>query len=523
MAEQAIDLRLVVSGLRRRYRALIAAAVLGASLGMASVFLWPPMYASSALVLLPPKAADPNQMAELVKTDIKIATSDSVLGPAARSLPMSVEELSQHVDVTAVTPLILQIQGRAEQPQRAEDISAAVADADVAYLGGSLSSAGSARRTEATAREKELSAARKRIEEQIQATTARLRDEDPQGPRGTADATALARLTAQQGRIVLELQQLQRQTDAVQPSAGASVIQPPSPAERPGLVTRLVGAMLVGALVALLLTGGAIAFLTRRDPRIHLRDDIADAVGSPVIASVRTRARSSVADWISLLHDYAPEAIDAWTWRRALRQLDSGELPANSGNPDMGRLSHPRSITVITLSADQRGLATGPELAAYAASAGVRTHLIAAQGHETAAALWGACSSFEKDHEPRPGFSVDTGGHDERQADLTVVLAILDRHEPKLLDVPANSAVVLAVSAGSATAEELARAAMSVDEAGERIHGVVVVNPDNLDRTTGRLLQHDRLRQPPLPVRLTGYAAPRALRDAPSGSQRRPG
>jgi hypothetical protein len=482
------------------------------------------MYASSSLVLLPTRAADPNQMAELVKTDLKIVTSDSVLGPAARSLrpPMSVEELARHVDVTAATSLVLEIQGSAAQPERAEEISAAVANANVAYVAGSLSSLSNAMRAELSSREAELRGALDNIKDQIQVTTARLRNEDPRGQRGRSDATALAQLTAQQGKLVLQLQAIGSQTEAVQPSGSASVIQEPSPAARPGLVTRLLGAMVLGALVAMLIVGAVVTVLTRRDPRLYFRDDIADAVGSPVIASVRTRAAILVADWISLLHDYAPATIDAWAWRRALRQLGFSDLTGTEEG-SRTRVTHPRSITVITLSNDVRGLATGPELAAFAASAGVRTHLVAAQRHQTAAALWAACSRLEEGQEAPPGLSVGTRLEHEPQVDLRVQLVVLDRLEPKLLDFSTGSVVVLALSAGSADAEDLARVAVTVDEAGERIHGVVVADADHLDRTTGRLLQHDRLRQMPLPTRLTGAPAPTASRDVPLDTRRRQG
>jgi hypothetical protein len=264
-----------------------------------------------------------------------------------------------------------------------------------------------------------------------------------------------------------------------------------------------------------LLAVGAISMLTRRDRRLIFRDDIADAVGSPVIASVHTGTMRTAADWMSLLSDYTPGTIDAWAMRQALRQLMVLEPPTQGGTHGArARTDYPASITVVTMSADPRGLATGPQLAAYAASVGIRTHLSAAQPHETSATLWAACASMEQGQTPRAGLSVDTQRHDVLLAELTVVLAVLDRQEPKLLDVPAGTVVVLALSAGSATAEELARLAVTVDEAGELISGVVVADPDNLDRTTGRLLQHDRLHQVPLPTRLTGGRRPRPPRGA---------
>ena len=527
MAEQPVDLQLVQSGIRRHRGIVLAAALLGAVLGVGSVLLSPPMYASSSLVLLPAKGGDADQMAELVKTEIRIAMSDRVLGPAVESLRprMSMEVLARHVEVTAVTPLVLEIKGRAEQPARAEDISRAVANAEVEYAAGSSNSLSNARRALLTAREKELTQAQEKVAEQMRATTVRLRGEEPQSPQGKADATALARLTAEQGRLTLQRDDVQGDIEVVvQPSGGASVIQEPSPAKRAGLVGRYLGATMMGVLLAVLLMAYVVTLLARRDPRLHFSDDIADAVGIPVVASVRTLATRSVADWISLLRDCAPSSVDAWAWRRALRQLVLVEHLAEADKRrSRGNMDHPRSITVITMSADHRGLTTGPQLAAYAASAGIRTHLIADQLHETAATLWASFAGLEQGQAVRPGLSVDTRRHDGPQADLTVVLAVLDRDDPKLLDVPAGSVVVLALSAGSATAEQLARLAVAVDEAGERIHGVIVADPDNFDQTTGRLLQHDRMQLMPLPKRLTGAPTPRSPRDAASTANGRQG
>ena len=50
-------------------------------------------------------------------------------------------------------------------------------------------------------------------------------------------------------------------------------------------------------------------------------------------------------------------------------------------------------------------------------------------------------------------------------------------------------------------------------EAGFRIAGVVVADPDPFDKTTGHLLPHERAQQPHLPSRATG-ARPVALRES---------
>lgn len=523
MADRTLDLQTALSGLRRHRGILLAAAVLGGLLGIGSAMLWPPMYVSSSLVLLPPRVADPDQMAELVKTDTRIAMSDAVLSRAVQRLRprMSIEELARHVEVSPATPLILEIKGRSADPDRAEAISRAVAVADVAYVTESASSLSDKRRALMTAREKELKATLAKVDEQIDATTARQQSVDPRTRQGKADATALAKLTAQRGTLVLEINEVQSQGEVTQPSGGGSVIQEPSPAQRAGLVTRSVAATAAGMLVALGLAAGIVTLLTRHDQRLIFRDDIADAVGSPVVASVRARVRDSVASWVALLRDHSPTAVEAWTWRQAMRQL----MPLAAGGPQHGRMKpdHSPTITVITLSSDTRGLATGPQLAVYTAAAGMRTHLVAAQRHESAAALWAACHNVGQDSDARPGLTVDVTAIEEGSVDLTVVLVVLDRQDPTPVEVPDDSVVLLALSAGSATAEELARVAMAVDETGARIHGVVVADPDNLDRTSGRLLQPDRVQQIPLPTRLTGTPASRSSRDGSSTARRRQG
>ena len=241
MADRTLDLQTTLSGLRRHRGILLAAAVLGALLGSGSVMLWPPMYVSSSLVLLPPKVAAPDQMAELVKTDTKIAMSDAVLGRATRTLRprMSIEAIGRHVEVSTVTPLILEIKGRAGDPELAEAISRAVATADVNYVTKSANSLSAARRAHMTARERQLKETLATVDEQIAATTARQLDVDPGSAEGKADATALARLTAQKGSLVLAINELQSEHEAAQPSGGASIIQEPSPAVRAGVVDGL--------------------------------------------------------------------------------------------------------------------------------------------------------------------------------------------------------------------------------------------------------------------------------------------
>lgn len=88
--------------------------------------------------------------------------------------------------------------------------------------------------------------------------------------------------------------------------------------------------------------------------------------------------------------------------------------------------------------------------------------------------------------------------------EFTVLVVVVDRHEPTVMDIPASPATVLAISPGVGSREDLARLAVAVDDAGRRIDGIVVADPDPEDRTSGRLMLDERSRQEPLPMRTTG-------------------
>ena len=182
-------------------------------------------------------------------------------------------------------------------------------------------------------------------------------------------------------------------------------------------------------------------------------------------------------------------------------------------------MDHPSSLTIVSIGGDGRGLAIGPQLAAFASTLGISTRVVpAGDDDERNAALWAAClakrSSFA-----RPGLHLgETNG--EESIELTVVLTVVDRLKPSLADTPASAATILAVGAGTATEEELARVAVAVDDAGRRIDGIVVADPDQTDRTTGRHTMDERAQQTALPTRITGIAAPsrRLTRDGQGGS-----
>ena len=76
-----------------------------------------------------------------------------------------------------------------------------------------------------------------------------------------------------------------------------------------------------------------------------------------------------------------------------------------------------------------------------------------------------------------------------------------------------TTATVLGVSAGAATAEQLARVAASAAADGREIAGILVADPDPADHTTGRLPQLARPAQRRMPTRVTGVPTIAETRD----------
>lgn len=518
MAEQTIDLRSTLGILRRHIVVLSAVASVGAGAGATLALVQPPEFSSSSLVLMPTVQDSSGQsLPSNIQTDIKVATSGVVLAPAGASLDpaMSQVELAEYVDVVASTEKVIEIVAAADTARAAQERAQAVAEAQVAYTDEAQSSLSNAEQAALAERRSTLQAKLDTVNRQVEATESRLEDEPSASQLGRADASALAQLTAQQADLALQIDRLDDQAELQSDGASARIIQNASSARRTGMVAHVAVYAACGLVAALLLAVLVLGVAGRHDRRVRYRDEMADALGSPVLASVGSSVPRSAAGWTSLLQSYDPGTVDAWAMRQVLRGLvgasEAGSERRPTGRTHKGERGRQAStVLVIALSNDPRGLAVGPQLASYAASVGVRTRLHAAQRHESAAALWAACHRSSGQQEVRPGLFVDTGSTDVRKPELTVVMAVLDRGDPVLSVSPDADRALLTVSSGAVTAEDIARAAVATDDAGSVITGLVVADPDDMDRTTGRMLQHERAQQLSLPARVGSVPAPGA-------------
>ncbi len=286
----------------------------------------------------------------------------------------------------------------------------------------------------------------------------------------------------------------------------AQLLQSATSATGTGPLKEIVIYALAGAIFGALI-GAAIALaVSRSDRRLRERDEIANSIGVPVLASFPVDHPADPRGWAKLLEDYKPGALHALQLRRALQQLEMAATDVSASSQD-GRWS----FTVLSLSTDPRALALGPQLAIFAASQGIPTALVVGpqQDATVTATLRTACAAPPTSSKRPMHLRVlvtDSDAEVQPDAVLTVVVAVVDSRSPQLPDTIRTTAALLGVSAGAATADQLARIAVSAASNGREITGILVADPDSADATTGSLPQLGRRGQRRMPTRMTGIA-----------------
>jgi len=286
----------------------------------------------------------------------------------------------------------------------------------------------------------------------------------------------------------------------------ALVQNPASAATGRPLAVRIVLFGAIGLLGGAVLGSIAVLAIRRRDRRLYSRDEIADSIGIPVLASIPVGHPSDAAGWVYLLTEYEPSAVDAWRLRGALRYLGLG----SDGADDMGQ-GEGMSLTVLSLRNDVGALALGPQLAVFAASLGIRTQLMIGpqQVPNVTATLRTACSGMVTVKSKwsrllQVAVRDQDNIRDQANVALTVLVSVVDEQAPQIASRRHTNATVLGVSAGAATAEELARVAVSAADSGRQIAGILVADSDPADTTTGRIPHPTRMTVRRTPTHLTG-------------------
>jgi capsular polysaccharide biosynthesis protein len=278
------------------------------------------------------------------------------------------------------------------------------------------------------------------------------------------------------------------------------MLQSAATATETPLFVQLLETEAIGLLLGILIGAIVALALSRGDKRLRERDEIADSIGVPVLASIPVAHPSDAAAWTRLLEHYEPAVVHAWRLRTVLRELglaDAGAAASGDGG---------LSVAVLSLAGDPRALALGPQLAVFAASMGIRTALLITphpDGDVSVALQTAAAAGTGRSAQLQVAVGELPDG-DRGTVALTVVVAVVDEGKPQVADVSPTAVTVLGVSAATVTAAQLARVAVSAADAGRQVTGVLVADPLPADRTTGRLPQLARPVRGQQPTRLTG-------------------
>jgi capsular polysaccharide biosynthesis protein len=257
-----------------------------------------------------------------------------------------------------------------------------------------------------------------------------------------------------------------------------------------------------------LLAGAVIAFMVairrgRADQRLRQRNDLASSGGIPVLCSVPVESPADETAWSGLIDRYQSHGANA----RQLRGLLEG-----LGVTGAGGASDRHFLTVVSFTGDRKATAFGPQLAAFAATEGIPTALVARRdGHpDDMPGLRGAASALAQSAARRlPTLKVIAaeaadGNWQHMGARLTVVALGTHQEAPQLPGPINGSRAIFAVSAGVVTASQLARAVAQVTVTGSRPAGIVVLDPEPDDATTGLVPKSNLSADDMMPTRLNG-------------------
>ena len=479
MNEQPLDLKSSVNEVGRRRRLVATLAGIGFVGGLAYSAVLPPMPSAVALVLLAPTSLTASGTPTRdVSTEIAIATSAPVLSAAGKSVspPITSSKLKGQVVVTAPTQDILEIKVRDSRPSDAERLANAVAHEYVQYIATSGTTSSANLLAGIRRESSQLTQQIQNLQSQINTVSARVTAEGASSPSGQQDSTLLGSLSNAQRQTSLDLVNVNNQIVTTQLS-GAAAEQGTRILQRATGVVALSKLSLLttgGIGLVLGLVGGIIVALwsARRDRHLRLHDEIAVAIGVPVLGSVEADRLETTEEWAAILESYHPSSVEAWNLRRVLLCLAPGDVAGGS------------TIRVVSFAEDRPAHAIGLQLAVFAEELGLTTTLLPSD-HEAFALLRAAraVSTMTNGTEQAPTSTDHRHGVNRFGDQLTIAMVAVDAARPELDSSP--DVTLVAVSAGFATADMLARLALAAVDAGNSIDGILVVNADPSDKTTG--------------------------------------
>lgn len=485
MTEQVLDVRGWLRLVRRFWRIVAVFVVAGVVAAGAYVHWKVPGYQASSLVLLPTTSTSSSSTtpsARSVTTDARIAVSAAVLVPAGREVDraLGLPALQHAVSAESTANSVLRITAQSSSDREAEELANAVANQLVTFVANNGSTSASNVVAALHSEDRQLTAQLNDVQGELTTAKKQLTADQGTATRRVSDANLVDTLSSEVSSLNLQLSAVKAQTTQaalveIAANQGTEVIQKATTATPPSLISRALPVAL-GALGGLLIGSLVVLAWHRRNPRVRTRDGLAEAVGAPVVSSLALPKRRTAGDWAALFESYAPSALEQWTVRRALREIASGE--------DRGR-----QLTVLALAGDRGGMAQAVHVAVAMADSGTPTSFAMAANDEASTALRAACSRLVGEgRRPRAHLTVLESVTDPiEDAQLVVELVVVDAEHPTAEQAGRpGTVVVLAVSSGFPSAEELAGTAIAAADGGRPVQAVLVVNPTSADRTAGR-------------------------------------
>jgi capsular polysaccharide biosynthesis protein len=512
--EQVLSLRDSVRVVLRCRRIVAALCLVGLVLGIGYAVASPVLYSAKAEVLLPPAPYSSSGVPSRdIQTEVDLVTTPGILIPGAKAagvnLPLST--LQHRVSASGPTDSLIQIVAKAPNAAQAENLANSVANRFVKYTSTQNSVLESGASLEVN---QELAS----IQKEITATKLLLTN--------ASNQTQVSQLTTNLGNLVQEQKiwtqdQAQLEIQGSAPASGASVVQSATNATKPS-VLRIPELGLIGLLGGLFVGVCAAFAIGRRDRRLRQRDEIARAAGAPVLASLTPARLTKSEDLLQVLESFQPSVSDKANLRRLLDELgvhkhgvrNDTTHAQNGAAGQNGSTASPAAVdvTAIVLAGDQKAVAAISELPAFAASLALPVALVVDGSSESTQQLSIACAARDPLDlgAPRPNLLTyaSAPAKPPEGVSLTVTVEVVD---PVTLDVADGGAiatasvrrqsVVLVVSTGFATPEDLEVVALAAEHQGRPLVGVVVAYPERSDKTSGQ----------PQPRRVMGPNGPRQL------------
>ncbi|SFN97569.1 exopolysaccharide biosynthesis protein [Amycolatopsis rubida] len=331
MSDETIRLSVAGKVVRRRWRALLLLAVVGAGVGAGASAVLSPGYEAQASVLL----QGPRQPDELL-TQAQVATSSVVLDRASAALGLGIRgtDLQKSVGASVAQGNVVTITAKGSSPERSQQLADQVAGEFVKYstqlLGNSADQA-----AQLAQQQKEA------LRQQITQTNQRILDLSKSVETGDTVEGVQARTTLQGLRTALE--QAVNNLNAADAATGAGNMVVLGPSERPSSPSAPTFPQLTVGGAVLFFVLGILAYLfgARTDRRPRAEGEIGAALGAPVLASIDIPAGS--------------DAPAKW-WRKAVGNDRPWNLPEVAASADDAAREVRYRRVLARLGADRDGV-----------------------------------------------------------------------------------------------------------------------------------------------------------------------